>query len=532
MKQIIVILLSIVTTLTCHAADVIVDGVNYTWSSDYNGYIVTGWDEDDPREELHILGEVEGLDVIVIQAGAFIDNTTIVSAVIDEGITRIGQNAFNRCSSMKLVTLPEGLTTIEEEAFAYCTGLTTIVIPSTVNDIQSHAFMYCTSVTDVYFLMTTQAQLDGFDWWDGLYHDAPQEAGGLEFNQSRLRNPDSGTRIHVPQGTLGIYKNSGKLEAWLLQEHDNSYPLWWIVNYGTVGNTYTVSDDLSGIYSDINGHLYAKDDNRWLVPDIAKAGEIDYMATTGLMTKRSNVYDQSNWVKLQAANQAQLAALKGYTINGGTISGKLIDKTNPSIELSEDCEPVKGNQAAYVPNTYIAASFMSRTQVGADGSTYAFVRPKPQEMAFIDWLVYSESEDGFYLPSPESGSNNKELKGGFKADLSLIENPPAPALVDCAIYSYNAIIRHSGTAAEEPSAAAPRRASATFTPYVDGDMSSKFTVFPLSLPDDPILTGIDSIVNDATAPRSWYSIEGCHLGIERPTTAGIYIFGGKKIIVY
>ena len=117
MKQIIVILL-IVTTLTCQAADVIVDGVKYTWSSDYNGYIVTGWDEDDPREELHILGEVEGLDVIAIQAGAFIDNTTIVSAVIDEGITRIGQNAFNRCSSMKLVTLPEGLTTIEEEAFA------------------------------------------------------------------------------------------------------------------------------------------------------------------------------------------------------------------------------------------------------------------------------------------------------------------------------------------------------------------------------------------------------------------------------
>ena len=49
------------------------------------------------------------------------------------------------------------------------------------------------------------------------------------------------TVVHVPQGMLQDYEDSGKFEAWLpLHEDDNCYPLWWIVNCGVVGREYTV----------------------------------------------------------------------------------------------------------------------------------------------------------------------------------------------------------------------------------------------------------------------------------------------------
>lgn len=59
-------------------------------------------------------------------------------------------------------------------------------------------------------------------------------------------NPDHGTLVHVPDGMYQAYRDSRKLEAWLIEEDDNCYPLWWIVNYGVVGREYTVCDDLTG----------------------------------------------------------------------------------------------------------------------------------------------------------------------------------------------------------------------------------------------------------------------------------------------
>ena len=118
----------------------------------------------------------------------------------------------------------------------------------------------------------------------------------MEFNESRLpgHNPDGGTRIHVPNGLLEDYRDSGKFEAWLLEEDSGIYPLWWIVNYGVVGRTYTVADQLTAVYTDVDYNLYVKDDNHWLTPDRRYADEVDYMRLTGLMSHKGNTYDQSN----------------------------------------------------------------------------------------------------------------------------------------------------------------------------------------------------------------------------------------------
>lgn len=113
----ILFLLLMMTSWSSHAAsDVVVGGVVYHWSNQELGYIVTGWDEETPIQSLHICGTVDGMDVVGIQSGAFQDNASILYVKIDEGITRIGENAFAGCENMKCAVLPDEpvLTSVEQ----------------------------------------------------------------------------------------------------------------------------------------------------------------------------------------------------------------------------------------------------------------------------------------------------------------------------------------------------------------------------------------------------------------------------------
>ena len=56
----------------------------------------------------------------------------IISVVIESGVTRIGEFAFNQCTSLASVTIPTGVTSIGNSAFSGCTALETITLPAGV----------------------------------------------------------------------------------------------------------------------------------------------------------------------------------------------------------------------------------------------------------------------------------------------------------------------------------------------------------------------------------------------------------------
>lgn len=64
----------------------------------------------------------------------------IQKLIIENGVTLIGEDAFNSCSSLTSISIPNSVTRINSHAFAYCTGLTSITIPESVEDIYSYAF--------------------------------------------------------------------------------------------------------------------------------------------------------------------------------------------------------------------------------------------------------------------------------------------------------------------------------------------------------------------------------------------------------
>jgi hypothetical protein len=73
----------------------------------------------------------------------------IKSAVIEDGVTSIGYNAFYGCTNLTDVTIADSVTNIDSNAFFNCTSLASITIPDSVTNIGDFAFYDCESLTSI-----------------------------------------------------------------------------------------------------------------------------------------------------------------------------------------------------------------------------------------------------------------------------------------------------------------------------------------------------------------------------------------------
>ena len=80
----------------------------------------------------------------------FVRKTKLKTLVIPDGVRRIGEGAFFKCSSLMSISIPNSVTSIGNGAFWGCDSLTSVIIPDSVTSIGNFAFN-CTSLTDVYY---------------------------------------------------------------------------------------------------------------------------------------------------------------------------------------------------------------------------------------------------------------------------------------------------------------------------------------------------------------------------------------------
>lgn len=76
-------------------------------------------------------------------------DTRIKTLIIDEGVTSIGDRAFQDCRNLSNVKLPNSLTLIYNDAFSNCTSLASVIIPDSVTSIGDDAFLGCISLKSI-----------------------------------------------------------------------------------------------------------------------------------------------------------------------------------------------------------------------------------------------------------------------------------------------------------------------------------------------------------------------------------------------
>ncbi len=87
--------------------------------------------------------------VTSIGNGAFYGCTRLTSVKIPISVTYIGGAAFYGCIRLTSVTIPDSVTSIGGEAFRGCTGLTSVTIPEGVTSIGDWAFYDCNNLKEV-----------------------------------------------------------------------------------------------------------------------------------------------------------------------------------------------------------------------------------------------------------------------------------------------------------------------------------------------------------------------------------------------
>ena len=111
-------------------------GENLTWELDDDGVLT-------------ISGTGSMTDFEAYNAPWYRHRTLIETAVIQHGVTSIGEYAFYECSSLTRVTIPNSVTSIREGSFNRCSSLSGVTIPNSVTSIEKGAFIFCSTLAHV-----------------------------------------------------------------------------------------------------------------------------------------------------------------------------------------------------------------------------------------------------------------------------------------------------------------------------------------------------------------------------------------------
>ncbi len=113
-----------------------------------NGNEITITKAHNLSEAFTIPSLIEGIPVTKIGNGAF-RYSEITSVTIPEGVTDIGESAFDSCKNLKKITIPDSVKTIGKGAFSWCGKLRSIKIPKGITRIEESTFSECRNLNEI-----------------------------------------------------------------------------------------------------------------------------------------------------------------------------------------------------------------------------------------------------------------------------------------------------------------------------------------------------------------------------------------------
>ena len=134
----------------------------------------------------------------------------INKAIIEDGVTTIGEGAFNKCNGLIKVTIGNNVTSIGDYAFAYCHHLTYITIPNSVTSIGDYAFGACWGLTS--FTIPNSVTSIGGNAFIGCRDLTNLYCLAKNIPNTKTDTFDNSTiekaTLHVPAASLNKYSSS------------------------------------------------------------------------------------------------------------------------------------------------------------------------------------------------------------------------------------------------------------------------------------------------------------------------------------
>ncbi len=146
----------------------------------------------------------------------------IKKLVVEEGVTSVGQNAFQSCSTLESVELPKSLTTIVSGAFVNCTGLKKMTLQYVVTednmpkDNKNGCIYGCTAIETIQIANEASA----VKCEDGIYYskDGKELIFCLKSKKGDVTVPDSVESLRANWRTGRAFEGCSLLESLVLPE--------------------------------------------------------------------------------------------------------------------------------------------------------------------------------------------------------------------------------------------------------------------------------------------------------------------------
>ena len=177
--------------------------------------------------------------VTVIGGRAFKGCTSLTEITLSKGVTAIEDSAFLNCGAIERIDLPDGLISIGQTAFSSCKALTSIPIPNSVTDIHFAAFADCSRLTNV----TLSNSLSSIE--PSVFSDCTSLTG-----------------VAIPESVLVIHENAfyncAALTGITIPESVTNIEEWAFAGCGSLSG-FMVADGNSHYANDESGVLYNKE---------------------------------------------------------------------------------------------------------------------------------------------------------------------------------------------------------------------------------------------------------------------------------
>ena len=439
----------------------------------------------------------ENIKTVLIENGvtsigecAFCECNGLTSISIPASVTSIGEGAFNDCEKLTTVSIPASVTTIGEEAFNN-TALTSIEIPASVTTIGNGAFNDCEKLTSI-----TVAEGNA---------NYSNDTNGVLFNK------DKTTLIKYPEGNNA-------------DSYDIPASVTSICEKAFAGcedlETVTLPANLTSIGNE--AFKYCGSLRSIEIPDnVTSIGDDAFNLCSSLTTVNipASVTSIGNYAFYDCNNLASVTLNSNPTIGGGAF----FDHTTVTMNLAA-AEVDGAKWTTFYNNGYnFQADENTTVYKGTVNESSLMLTEVEDKIVNSGTAVILKSSGNPVMTLTESGSsdtNGNDLKGLSERTKISESAYSASTIYVMGNTAKNGFGFHKYTGAYMP-------ANKAFLALGSGSSAPLRMV----IDDDEETTGVASMADGIDNMSDvWYTLDGRKLN-GKPTTKGLYIVNGKKVMI-